>query len=99
MMHNPEMLKSDDFTPEGVVDVAIIMADIALEGAEHGVILHLIDHVIQICVSQVDAADLVGTGASLQHNAQCHTADTAKTVDTNANRCHIFSPFPSTICL
>jgi hypothetical protein len=31
MMHNPEMLKSDDFTPEGVVDAAIIMADKMIE--------------------------------------------------------------------
>ena len=31
LMHNPELLKSDDFTPEGVADAAIQIADKMIE--------------------------------------------------------------------
>lgn len=31
LMHNPELLKSDDFTPEGVADAAIKIADRFIE--------------------------------------------------------------------
>lgn len=31
LMHNPELLTSDDFTPEGIVEVAIQIADKLIE--------------------------------------------------------------------
>lgn len=31
LMHNPEILKSDDYTPEGIADVAVMIADKLIE--------------------------------------------------------------------
>ena len=58
------------------------------ERAEHGVVLHLINHIIQICIPQIDAADLITAAAPLYHDPQSHAANPAEAVDTNFN-CHI----------
>ena len=63
--------------------VAVIMLDAALEGAEHRVVFYLVNHVVQICLSQVDAADLIGAAATFYHAAQSNSANTAKAVDTD----------------
>lgn len=56
------------------------------ERAEHGIIFHLIDHVIQVRVPQIDAADLIGAAAPLHHDTQRHAANAAEAVDAYFDR-------------
>ena len=81
----PDLLAVDDQVP-------VIMFHHAPEGPEHGVVLDLIDHVVQIRVAQVDAADLVAAAAPLHHAAQSHSSDSAEAVDSHLN-CHASVPF------
>ena len=67
--------------------------DIIRHHPENGVIFYLIDHVVQIGVAQVDAADLIAVAAPLHHDPQRHASDPAKTVDANFNR-HVTVPPP-----
>ena len=78
---DPDLLAVDD-------EVAVVMLHSVTERAEHGVVLHLIYHIIQIRIPQVDAADLITAAAPLYHDPQSHAADAAEAVDTNFN-CHI----------
>ena len=73
--------------------VLAVMLHAALERPENGVIFYLIDHVVQIGVAQVDAADLIAVAAPLHHDPQRHASDPAKTVDANFNR-HVTVPPP-----
>ena len=81
---DPDLLTVND-------EVAAVVLHVAGEGAEDGVVLHLIDHVVQVRVAQVDAADLIGVGAPLHHAAQGHAPDAAETVDAHFDR-HKHSP-------
>ena len=84
---NPDLLAVDN-------QVTVVPLHRALKGLEHGVVLHLIDHVVQVRVPQVDAAHLIGGAAALHHDPQCHAADPAKSVDSHFDR-HV--PIPSCI--
>ena len=72
----PDLLAIEDQMP-------VVPLHAALERPEYGVIFHLIDHIIQIRVPQVDPADLIAAAAPLHHDPQCHTADPPKAVDTH----------------
>ena len=63
-------------------EVFLIVLDRAVELAEHGVVLDEIDHIVEICLAQVDAAD-VKLLRTLRHNAQHDTADAAEAVDAH----------------
>ena len=84
---NPDLLAVDN-------QVTVVPLHRALKGLEHGVVLHLIDHVVQVRVPQVDAAHLIGGAAALHHDPQCHAADPAKSVDSHFDR---HAPIPSCI--
>ena len=84
---NPDLLAVDN-------QVTVVPLHRALKGLEHGVVLHLIDHLVQVRVPQVDAAHLIGGAAALHHDPQCHAADPAKSVDSHFDR-HV--PIPSCI--
>ena len=62
------------------------------KGPENGIILHLIDHVVQVRVPQIDAADLIAAASPLHHDAQSHSSDPAEAIDPYFDR-HNFNPF------
>ena len=69
------------------------MLHAALERAEHGIVLYLIDHIVQVSVAEVDAADLIAVAASLHHDAQGDPPDASETIDTNFDS-HVQIPPP-----
>ena len=76
---DPDFLAVDD-------EVAVIMLHAVPERAEHGIIFHLIDHVIQIRIPQVDAANLITAAATLHHDPQSYTANAAEAVNAYLDR-------------
>ena len=64
----------------------------ALEGAEDAVVFDLVDHVVQVRVAQVDAADLIAAAAPLHHDPQSHPSDSAEAVDAHFD-CHCIHSF------
>ena len=71
--------------------VAALVLHGAVEAAEHGVVFQQIDHIVHICLPQVDAADLILIGL-LRQDAQDHAADAAETIDTDLDSHNSF-PF------
>ena len=80
-----DLLAVDDQVP-------VVPLHRTLEGAEDAVILDLIDHVVQIRVAQIDAADLIAAAAPLHHDPQSHPPDAAEAVDAHFN-CHCIHSF------
>ena len=68
------------------------------EVAEHGVILEQIDHIVDVCLAQVHAADLKLLRA-LRQNAQDDASDTTEAVDTDFDHKTNFLPFFKNIFL
>ena len=82
---DPDLLAVDDQMP-------VIPLHRALEGAEDAVVLDLVDHVVQVRVAQVDAADLIAAAAPLHHDPQSHPSDSAEAVDAHFD-CHCIHSF------
>ena len=61
-----------------------IVLDRSLELTEDGVVLGQIYHVAKVSLAQVDGTDIKRFGL-FAHNAQRNAADTAVTIDGNAN--------------
>ena len=76
---DPDLLAVDD-------EVPVIVLHRIPESPEHGVIFHLIDHVIQIRIPQVDAADLITAAATLHHDPQSYAANAAEAVNAYLDR-------------
>ena len=56
---------------------------------KYGVILDLIDHVVDVCLTQVDAAN-IKLLRIFRQDAQDNAADASKTIDTDFD-CHNFA--------
>ena len=84
---DPDLLAVDD-------EVAVIPLHGTLERPEYGVVLYLVDHVVQIRVAQVDAPDLVAAASPFHHDPQSHASNAAEAVNPNLNR-HRFNPSQS----
>ena len=87
------------------LDVAAVDDEVAAgvlhgagEVAEHGVVLEQIDHIVDVCLAQVHAADLKLLRA-LRQNAQDDASDTTEAVDTDFDHKTNFLPFFKNIFL
>ena len=62
--------------------ILAVVLDRAVELAEHGVVLNEIDHVVKVCLAQINAADIKLLGM-LGHDAQYDATDATETVDAH----------------